>query len=382
MSDALDSFYFDSEGIMQEIVEEATQNADSTTGAAALVPPPPLPQEQPPSSSSRQPPAKDHPYYETLKGRTGQGTGFNKVRKQEVLKRVGNDEIAMSFLVSDKNMRELLVNQIKSMKQTTGLQDIARMLCKLIEMLELKSEKDMEQAPAGVVVFNKFVDEEVKAHYATFTDTQRQKARSSGKKIGAQPQGMPLVQEAQEYKFENMMEGGTEVAMERFSKRSCPGCKHSFLVVHGKSLEEINRENEAKRVAFEAEMKDFKKKTNSASKRQKGMIPKPKNPKYETVRYACLCCMQNCLSRQDGTGCLQCKQATEITRKCDNDPESINPNIDTKTCKCTCDICHCTCSLFFKGDEFTKIAEQTQLAREQEKESAANEKKKGKCFIQ
>lgn len=126
MSDALDSFYFDSEGIMQEIVEEATQNADSTTAAAALVPPPPLPQEQPPSSSSRQPPAKDHPYYETLKGRTGQGTGFNKVRKQEVLKRVGNDEIAMSFLVSDKNMRELLVNQIKSMKQTTGLQDIAR----------------------------------------------------------------------------------------------------------------------------------------------------------------------------------------------------------------------------------------------------------------
>lgn len=43
-----------------------------------------------------------------------------------------------------------------------------------------------------------------------------------------------------------MMEGGTEVAMGRLSTRPCPGCNHSFLVVHGKSLEEINRENATK----------------------------------------------------------------------------------------------------------------------------------------
>lgn len=371
MSDTLDSFFFsDSEGIIQEIVEEANGNAGSTTAAVALVPPPPL-QQQPPSA-----PAKDHQYYETLKGRTG----FNKTKKLEVLKRIGDDQTAMSFLVSDENSRESLVNQIKSMKMSTGLDVIARTMCKVIEKLESKSEEDMEKAPAGVVLFKKFVDEEVKPAYTTFIGTQRQKARSSGKKIGAQPPGQ-MIQEATEYKFENMTKEGIEVAMDRLSKRPCPGCKHSMLVVHGKSLEEINMENDIKKIAHQAAMEEYKRKTKNASKRQKGLIPKPKIPKYEAAKYACLCCVQNCLSRQDGNGCLQCKQATELKRQCD-DPASVNPNIDTKSCSCICDVCHCTCSLFFRGDEFEKIATQAQLAIEQEKASAINNNKKGKYLIQ
>ena len=75
------------------------------------------------------------------------------------------------------------------------------------------------------------------------------------------------------------------------------------------------------------------------------------------------------------------RKATDLKRLCDG-PESINPNIDTQSYSCTCNICNCSCNIYFKGDEFVKIAEQSQLAKEQEKESAANDKKKSKCFIQ
>ena len=67
MNDSLDLFSFESEGSVQEVFEVSNRNTGSTTA----VPPPPPPQQQPPSSSYRQPPAKDHPYFETLKSRTG-----------------------------------------------------------------------------------------------------------------------------------------------------------------------------------------------------------------------------------------------------------------------------------------------------------------------
>ena len=241
MNDTLDWLTIDNEG---EIFEVSSQNPGSTTihplESATLVPPPPLQQQQPQPSSA---PAKDHPYFETLKGRTG----FNKAKKLEVLKRLVNDQLVTSFLLSDKNSYELLVNQIKSMKMSTGMEDITRTMCKVIEKLESKSEKDIEQAPAGVILFEKFVDKDVKDAYTTFIGTQRQKARRGpGKKIGSQPQGMQLVQEAAEYRFENMMEGGIDAAMDCLSKRSCPGCNHSFLIVHGKNQQEIINENAAK----------------------------------------------------------------------------------------------------------------------------------------
>lgn len=367
MNDSLDLFSFESEGSVQEVFEVSNRNTGSTTAVATLVPPPP-PQQQPPSSSYRQPPAKDHPYFETLKSRTGP----NKDKKLEVLNRIASDETAMNFLGFDENSRD----QMKSMKRSNVLEDISRALCQVIGKLESKSDSDMENAPRGVVLFKEFVDKDVKKAYANFNEIQKQKARtgSRGKKIGAQPPGQ-LIQEAAEYEYENMMEGGIDVAMGRLSTRLCPGCQHSFLVVHGKTKEEINKENDTKKTAWEAEMKEYKRRTKSASKRQKESILKPKNPKYDTVMYACLCCVQNCVSRLDGTGCLQCKQATDIKRHADNDPKSINPNIDTTSCSCTCDICNCTCSIFFKGDDFAKIATQSQLVKEQGEASAANDRK-------
>ena len=358
MNDSLDLFSFESEGSVQEVFEVSNRNTGSTTAVATLVPPPP-PQQQPPSSSYRQPPAKDHPYFETLKSRTGP----NKDKKLEVLNRIASDETAMNFLGFDENSRD----QMKSMKRSNVLEDISRALCQVIGKLESKSDSDMENAARGVVLFKEFVDKDVKKAYANFNEIQKQKARtgSRGKKIGAQPPGQ-LIQEAAEYEYENMMEGGIDV---------CPGCQHSFLVVHGKTKEEINKENDTKKTAWEAEMKEYKRRTKSASKRQKESILKPKNPKYDTVMYACLCCVQNCVSRLDGTGCLQCKQATDIKRHADNDPKSINPNIDTTSCSCTCDICNCTCSIFFKGDDFAKIATQSQLVKEQGEASAANDRK-------
>ena len=117
MSDTLDSFLFESERSIQELSEVSNQNAASTTihlsdKLATLVPPPPLQQQQPPSA-----PAKDHLYFETLKSRTG----FNKEKKLEVLKRIANDQIAMSFLGFDKNS----VDKFKSMKTSTVLEDIS-----------------------------------------------------------------------------------------------------------------------------------------------------------------------------------------------------------------------------------------------------------------
>ena len=82
-------------------------------------------------------------------------------------------------------------------------------------------------------------------HTPNYNESQKQKARtgSRGKNIGIQPQGQ-MIQEATEYKYENMIDGGINVAMGRLSTRLCPGCQHSFLVVHGKTKEEINTEND------------------------------------------------------------------------------------------------------------------------------------------
>ena len=68
----------------------------------------------------------------------------------------------------------------------------------------------------------------------------------------------------------------------------------------------------------------------------------------------------NCLNRVDGTGCIYCEQACKNAIAAGRDDR---PYFNDKF-ECECPVCNCHCDVIYMRHEATRLAKQTQNARE------------------